>query len=802
MNTYDLKQVEAKWQNIWHSKKLFKSEYLPKQQKYYVLDMFPYPSASGLHVGHLEGYTATDIISRYKRMQGFNVMHPMGWDAFGLPAEQYALKTGRDPRTFTYENIANYKRQIIQSGKGIDWDREIATADKEYFKWTQWIFKKLYEHGLAVLKDVEVNFCEALGTVLANDEIELVQGRMVSERGKHPVVKKAMRQWVLKITSFADRLLEDLEDLDWPEYLKDMQRNWIGKSLGAMIEFKVLKHPHTIDIFTTRPDTVFGATYIVLAPEHKAVLNITAEEELDAVLEYMEQTKQKMEMERSSDKSKTGVFTGAFALNPLTHKKIPIWIGQYVLPQYGTGAIMAVPAHDERDYEFAKTYDLDIVDVIKHDEDGPFTGDGIHIQSDFLNGLRNEEAIKAMLAYLEKQDIGYTHTTYKLRDWVFSRQRYWGEPFPVVFDEDDNIYVLNDEDLPLDLPVMDHIKPSGTGESPLKNAKDWLHTTFEGMDVIRDTNTMPQLAGSSWYFMGYLLKGPLGMVPLNSPEAKTILDYYLPVDLYVGGTEHAVGHLLYARFWTKFLFDLGLVSVKEPFKKLFNQGMILGEDHAKMSKSLGNTVNPDEVIDTYGADALRLFEMFMGPLDADKPWSTDGIMGSKKFLERVYRMFEFLKQEHESELDLVFNQTIKKVTEDYEKLAFNTAISQMMIFVNEVYKIKAIGKAQARTFLKLLNPICPHLTEEMNETILHVNEMLIYSEWPTFDTKKTLSSNVEVVIQVNGKLRAKLQVERDTDLDVIEMMAKLDNNVSKFLENQTILKIIKVPNKLLNFVVK
>jgi leucyl-tRNA synthetase len=802
MNTYDLKRVEAKWQNIWHSQKLFKSEYLPKQKKYYVLDMFPYPSASGLHVGHLEGYTATDIISRYKRMQGFNVMHPMGWDAFGLPAEQYALKTGRDPRTFTYENIANYKRQIIQSGKGIDWDREIATADKEYFKWTQWIFKKLYEHGLAVLKDVEVNFCEALGTVLANDEIELVSGKMVSERGKHPVVKKAMRQWVLKITSFADRLLDDLEGLDWPEYLKDMQRNWIGKSLGAMIEFKVLKHPHTIDIFTTRPDTIFGATYIVLAPEHKAVLQITSEEELGAVLEYIDQTKQKMEMERSSDKSKTGVFTGAFALNPLTHKKIPIWIGEYVLPQYGTGAIMAVPAHDERDYEFAKTYDLDIIDVIKHDEDGPYTGDGIHMHSDFLNGLRNEEAIKAMLAYLEKQEIGYTHTTYKLRDWVFSRQRYWGEPFPIVFDQEDKAYVLNDDDLPLDLPVMEHIKPSGTGESPLKNAKDWLHTTFQGIDVTRDTNTMPQLAGSSWYFMGYLLKGPLGMVPLNSPEAKTILDYYLPVDLYVGGTEHAVGHLLYARFWTKFLYDIGLVSVKEPFTKLFNQGMILGEDHAKMSKSLGNTVNPDEVIDTYGADALRLFEMFMGPLDADKPWSTDGIMGSKKFLERVYRMFEFLQQEHQPELDLVFNQTIKKVTEDYEKLAFNTAISQMMIFVNEVYKIKAISKSQARTFLKLLNPICPHLTEEINESILHVNEMLIYSEWPTFDLDKTLSSMVEVVVQVNGKLRAKLQVERDTKAEIIEMLAREDNNVIKFLENQTILKIIKVPNKLINFVIQ
>jgi leucyl-tRNA synthetase len=424
------------------------------------------------------------------------------------------------------------------------------------------------------------------------------------------------------------------------------------------------------------------------------------------------------------------------------------------------------------------------------------------MHSDFLNGLRNEEAIKAMLAYLEKQEIGYTHTTYKLRDWVFSRQRYWGEPFPIVFDQEDKAYVLNDDDLPLDLPVMEHIKPSGTGESPLKNAKDWLHTTFQGIDVTRDTNTMPQLAGSSWYFMGYLLKGPLGMVPLNSPEAKTILDYYLPVDLYVGGTEHAVGHLLYARFWTKFLYDIGLVSVKEPFNKLFNQGMILGEDHAKMSKSLGNTVNPDEVIDTYGADALRLFEMFMGPLDADKPWSTDGIMGSKKFLERVYRMFEFLQQEHQPELDLVFNQTIKKVTEDYEKLAFNTAISQMMIFVNEVYKIKAISKSQARTFLKLLNPICPHLTEEINESILHVNEMLIYSEWPTFDLGKTLSSMVEVVVQVNGKLRAKLQVERDTKAEIIEMLAREDNNVIKFLENQTILKIIKVPNKLINFVIQ
>lgn len=799
---YNTKDVEKKWQTLWYTQKLFKSEYQPKQKKYYVLDMFPYPSASGLHVGHLEGYTATDIISRYKRMQGYNVMHPMGWDAFGLPAEQYALKTGKDPRSFTYENIANYKRQIIQSGKGIDWDRELATADPNYFKWTQWIFKKLYEHGLAVLKEVEVNFCEALGTVLANDEIEMQNGKMVSERGKHPVVKKAMRQWVLKITAYADRLLDDLDQLDWPNYLKDMQRNWIGKSEGAMIEFKVAHHPHTIDVFTTRPDTLFGATYMVLAPEHPAVLHITSQDEYDAVMDYIDQTKQKMEMERSSDTTKTGVFTGAFAIHPITHKKIPIWIGDYVLPQYGTGAIMAVPAHDERDYQFAKTYDLDIVSVIENDELGVYTGDGKHINSDFLNGLHNQEAKHAMLNYLKQHDLGYTHVTYKLRDWVFSRQRYWGEPFPVVFDENDHIYMLDDDQLPLDLPYMKAIKPSGTGESPLKLATDWLHTTYDGKQVIRDTNTMPQLAGSSWYFMGYLLKGPLGMVPLNSPEAKTILDYYLPVDLYVGGTEHAVGHLLYARFWTKFLYDLGLVSVKEPFTKLFNQGMILGEDHSKMSKSLGNTVNPDEVIDVYGADALRLFEMFMGPLDQDKPWSTDGIMGSKKFLDRVYRMFEFLQDDEQQELELMYHQTIKKVTEDFEKLAFNTAISQLMIFVNEVYRLKAIGKKQARTFLKLLNPICPHITEEINETLLHMNEMLIYSDWPVYDESKTISDTCELVIQVNGKLRAKLQVARDLDQESIVKLSKMDKNVSKFLEDVSILKIIYVPNKLLNYVVK
>ena len=802
MKTYDPKTIETKWQQRWLEQKIFKSNMNTHQDKYYVLDMFPYPSAAGLHVGHIEGYTATDIMSRFKRMQGFNVMHPMGWDAFGLPAEQYALKTGKDPKTFTYENIKNFKKQMIRAGKGIDWDRELATSDPEYFRWTQWIFKKLYEHGLAVLKDVEVNFCEALGTVLANDEIINEQGQMFSERGHHPVVKKAMRQWVLKITDYADRLLEDLDALDWPEYLKDMQRNWIGKSTGAMVDFKIDQYHEIIQVFTTRPDTLFGATYMVLAPEHPLVLHITTDDEMSDVKAYIEKTKQKLDIERNADQDKTGVFTGAFAINPLNHKKIPIWIADYVLPQYGTGAIMAVPAHDERDYTFAQKFDLDIISVIEHDEEGVYTGDGKHIQSDFLNGLNNQDAIKTMVAYLDQHDLGYAHTTYKMRDWVFSRQRYWGEPFPVVFDHEDMITLLEDEDLPLMLPIMDNIAPSGTGESPLVHAKDWVNTTYQGKKVRRDTNTMPQLAGSSWYFIGYLLKGPLGMVPLDSKEAKNILDYYLPVDLYIGGTEHAVGHLLYARFWTKFLFDLGYVSVKEPFMKLFNQGMILGEDHSKMSKSLGNTVNPDDVIETYGADALRLFEMFLGPLDADKPWSSEGLNGAKKFLDRIYRMFEFIVSDDQENLDMIYHQTVKKVTEDYEKLAFNTAISQMMIFVNEVYKHQKIGRNQARNFLKCLNPICPHITEELNEVILKFNEPLMYSDFPTFDETKTISSMVEIVIQVNGKLRAKHQLPRDTDKETLEKMAREDLNVLKHLEGLQIFKVIVIPNKLVNIVAK
>jgi len=798
---YNYKEIEKKWQTYWYEQKLFKTQEDRLKEKFYVLDMFPYPSAAGLHVGHLEGYTATDIISRFKRMQGYNVLHPMGWDAFGLPAEQYALATGKDPRSFTYENIANFKKQIIESGKGIDWDRELATADSNYFKWTQWIFKKMYQHGLAVLKDVEVNWCEGLGTVLANDEIELVDGRMVSERGNYPVVKKAMRQWVLRITAYADRLLEDLEALDWPEHLKEMQRNWIGKSNGAMIKFSVDQSDETFDVFTTRPDTIYGATYCVLAPEHPLVLHVTSEDEMKQVVDYIEITKQKNDMDRSMDKTKTGVFTGSYAINPLNHKKVPIWIADYVLPHYGTGAVMAVPAHDERDFEFAQIHGLDIVEVIQGGADGAFIGDGLHFNSGIIDGLYNEDAKSKIIEFLEKTKQGYGHNTYKIRDWVFSRQRYWGEPFPVIYDEQGEIHILDDEDLPLELPILKNMRPSGTGESPLANATDWLNVSHHGIKGRRDTNTMPQLAGSSWYFMGYILKNHLGMIPLDSEEAKKLLDKWLPVDLYVGGTEHAVGHLLYSRFWTKFLHDIGLISANEPFTKLINQGMILGSDHSKMSKSKGNGVNPDEIFESHGADTLRLYEMFMGPLDADKPWSTESLNGAKKFLDRVWRIFEFpIIKEEVTDLRQIYHQTIKKVTEDYEKLAFNTAISQMMIFVNEVYKKQTVSKEMIRGFLKLLNPICPHITEELNKEYLKQNEELIYSEWPIYNEAYLVVDEVEMVVQINGKLRARFNVAYDLDIEDVKKLALINPNVEKHLEGLTVKKVVVIPNKLVNIV--
>jgi len=801
---YQYKKIEQKWQKHWKDNKMFKTAEDGHKEKYYVLDMFPYPSAAGLHVGHIEGYTASDIMSRFKRMQGYDVLHPMGWDAFGLPAEQYALSTGQNPRAFTYQNIENFKEQINRAGKGIDWSREFATSDPEYFKWTQWIFKQLYKHDLAVLKDVEVNWCEGLGTVLANDEIELKDGLMVSERGGYPVVKKAMKQWVLRITAYADRLLDDLKLLDWPEHLKEMQRNWIGKSIGAMMTFELDGMDQSFEVFTTRPDTIYGATYCVLAPEHPLVLSITSDDEMSSVKKYMTLTKQKTDIDRQADKTKTGVFTGAYAINPLNHKKVPVWIADYVLPHYGTGAVMAVPAHDERDFEFAQMHGLDIIEVIKGDgEEGVFVGDGIHYNSGIVDGLHNEDAKAKIIDFLEKSKQGYPHATYKLRDWVFSRQRYWGEPFPVLFDENKEISMLDDDELPLELPYLKNIRPSGTGESPLANATQWLNVKKNGKQYRRDTNTMPQLAGSSWYFMGYVLKRHLSMIPLNSDEAKKMLDKWLPVDLYIGGTEHAVGHLLYARFWTKFLFDIGLLSHNEPFKKLFNQGMILGDDHSKMSKSKGNVVNPDDVFDSHGADSLRLYEMFMGPLETEKPWLTESLNGAKKFLDRVWRLFDFeIVQEEVEALRFSYHQTVKKVTEDFEKLAFNTAISQMMIFVNDVYKVGKIGKAQARGLLKLLNPICPHITEELNKEVLKQNEELVYADWPTYNPKYLVLDEIQIVVQINGKVRAKFMTANKTSKKDLEEKALAEENVIKHLEDLKIVKVIVIPNKIVNIVAK
>jgi len=800
---YNFNAIEKKWQTYWFNHKTFRTENDQIKPTYYVMNMFPYPSAHGLHVGHIESYTATDIMSRFKRMQGYNVLHPMGWDAFGLPAEQYALQTGNDPKDFTYKNIQNFKRQIIEAGIGIDWDREFATADSDYYKWTQWIFIQLFKHGLAERRDVEVNWCEGLGTVLANDEIEIRDGVMVSERGHYPVTKKAMKQWVLKITKYADRLLEDLNLLDWPEHIKEMQRNWIGKSTGAKITFKVAHSDLSFDVFTTRPDTLYGATYCVLAPENPMVLDITTQDELSTVKAYIEQTKQKTDLDRGDlNKDKTGVFTGAYAINPINNQKVPIWIADYVLASYGTGAVMAVPAHDERDYAFALRHGLDIVKVIESEEEGCYTGDGIHIESGIINGLNNDEAKETIIAYLESQGLGKKEITYRLRDWVFSRQRYWGEPFPVLFDEEGNTIALDESELPLELPKMLNIKPSGTGESPLANLYEWINIKKDGKFYKRETNTMPQLAGSSWYYIGYVLKTLVGFIPLNTEEARKELDKWLPVDIYIGGAEHAVGHLLYSRFWHKFLFDLGLVSTKEPFMKLLNQGMILGSDNQKMSKSRGNVVNPDEVIENYGADTLRLYEMFMGPLEADKPWNTEAIDGSKRFLERVWRMYYLPIEDAATELDFVYHQTVKKVTEDYEKQAFNTAISQMMIFVNEVYKQKRLSKEQAIGFLKLLNPIAPHITEELFQTVFNKKDTLTYQEWPSFDESKLVLNEIEVVIQVNGKLRDRVFVSPDEADNIVKQKALLAENVVRFTEGKQIVKVIYVPGKLVNVVIK
>lgn len=804
--SYNHIEIEKKWQNYWKENKTFKTLNDKSKPKFYALDMFPYPSGAGLHVGHPEGYTATDIISRMKRMQGFNVLHPMGWDAFGLPAEQYAIKTGRNPREFTENNIQVFKKQLSILGLSYDWDREITTCDPKYYKWTQWIFTKLYEKGLAEIKNIEVNWCEELGTVLANEEVLNVSGKMVSERGNYPVIKKPMKQWVLKITEYADRLLADLDELDWPESVKDMQRNWIGKSVGATITFSVKDTDFNFEVFTTRADTLFGATYCVLSPEHKLVLDITTNEQKEEVLKYIEYAKSKTDLDRTDlNKDKTGVFTGAYAINPVNNKPMPIWIADYVLSSYGTGAIMAVPAHDERDYDFAKKFNLEIIPVLDGDcTNGPFTGDALHINSDFLNGTTKEEGINKMIDFLTEKKIGVKSVNYKLRDWIFSRQRYWGEPFPIIIYDDGKIEVLPIEKLPLELPIMDKVTLSHTGESPLANAKEWLEVTREdGVKGHRETNTMPQWAGSCWYYIGYILRENNEYLNLNDPMVQDMVNYWLPVDLYIGGTEHAVLHLLYSRFWHKVLYDCGIVSSKEPFHKLFNQGMILGEDGEKMSKSKGNVINPDDVVRQYGADTLRLYEMFMGPLEATKPWSTKGVEGPRRFLERVYRLYTEVATvvDENNDLEKVYHQTVKKVTENYDNLRFNTAISQMMIFINECYKNPMIPYEYLEGFLKLLNPIAPHLTEELYQQVLNKTESIAYSKWPSFEHEKLKEETVTVVIQVNGKIRDKIEVDVEINDDELKKLAFESEKVKSFINNAPIRKVIVIPKKLVNIVI-
>lgn len=803
--TFKHKTVEKKWQKFWEQNKTFKMETDFDKPKFYALDMFPYPSGAGLHVGHPEGYTATDILSRMKRMQGYNVLHPMGWDAFGLPAEQYALDTGNDPAEFTAKNIATFKRQIQELGFSYDWDREVNTTDPSYYKWTQWIFIQLYNKGLAYVDEVAVNWCPALNTVLANEEV--VDGK--SERGGHPVERRPMRQWVLRITEYADRLLEDLEDLDWPDSLKDMQRNWIGKSEGAELEFGVEGTEHSFRAFTTRPDTIFGATYAVLAPEHKLVASITTVDQKAAVEKYIDDVKTKSDLERTDlAKTKSGVFTGSYAINPVSGKKMPIWIADYVLATYGTGAIMAVPAHDERDYEFAKQFDLPIVEVVAggNIDEEAYAGDGELINSDFLNGLNKKEAIAKAISWLEEHGVGEKKITYRLRDWLFSRQRYWGEPIPIIHWEDGTMTPVDEKDLPLMLPVTTDIKPSGTGESPLANITEWVNVVHPetGMKGRRETNTMPQWAGSCWYYLRYI--DPTNDEMLADPE---LLKHWLPVDVYIGGAEHAVLHLLYARFWHKVLYDLNIVPTKEPFQKLFNQGMILGEGNEKMSKSKGNVVNPDQIIESHGADTLRLYEMFMGPLEASIAWSTNGLDGARRFLDRVWRLFideersalsVKIVDSNDGKLDKVYHQTVKKVTEDFEGLRFNTAISQMMVFINEGYKVEAIPKEYVEGFVKLLSPVAPHLAEELWEKLGHT-ETVTYEAWPAYDESKMVDDEVEVVVQVNGKVKTKLVIAKDSTKEQLEAAALADEQVQKAAEGKQIRKVIAIPGKLVNVVV-
>ncbi len=798
---YNFSVIEPKWQHHWDHHKTFKTTEDPTKPKYYVLDMFPYPSGAGLHVGHPEGYTATDIMARYKRMKGFNVLHPMGWDSFGLPAENHAIKTGIHPNITTQENIKTFKRQLKMLGFSYDWDREVATSNVDYYKWTQWIFVQLFNKGLAYESHMMVNWCPNLKTVLANEEV--INGK--SEVGGHPVIRKPMKQWMLKITEYAERLLEDLDLLDWPDSVKEMQRTWIGKSEGALIKFQVDGINETIEVFTSRPDTLFGATYMVLAPEHRLVEPLTTEAQKKEVTNYQEVTALKSDLERTElNKDKTGAFTGAYAINPANGNKIPVYIADYVLNTYGTGAIMSVPAHDERDYEFARKFNLPVVEVVKGGNiaDSAYTEDGEHINSGFLDGLNKSDAIQKMISWLEDQKIGSKKINYKLRDWLFSRQRYWGEPFPILKFEDGTIRCLEVDELPVVLPEVEKYEPSGTGESPLATIDEWLNVIDPktGKKAKRETNTMPQWAGSCWYYLRFC-------DPKNTKEPwnTKIENYWMPVDLYVGGAEHAVLHLLYSRFWHKVLYDLGLVSTKEPFHKLVNQGMILGEDGEKMSKSRGNVINPDLVVKEYGADTLRLYEMFMGPLEKTKPWSMNGVKGVYNFLTRVFRFLldknNYVDEVSEDVTNIrELHKLIKKVTEDIENMRFNTAISQMMIFTNHIYKTGKISRMSAEKFALILNPFAPHLAEEIWSFLGH-NEPLSTESWPQFNVELAKDDVITVAVQINGKTRGTFEVNPEISKDELFALVKSDDKIAKYLAG-TIVKEIYVPGKICNFVVK
>lgn len=796
--SYNHRKIEEKWHKYWDEHQTFKTDiYDFSKPKYYVLDMFPYPSGVGLHAGHPEGYTATDILSRMKRMQGFNVLHPMGYDSFGLPAEQYAIQTGHNPNGFTERNIVSFTKQLKELGFDYDWTKVISTSDPSFYKWTQWIFKQLFLDGYAKYIDMPVNWCEELGTVLSNDEI--IDGK--SERGGYPVIRKNLKQWVIDQPRFAEELLEGLNHLDWPESTKEIQRNWIGRSEGATILFDVAHTDKKFKVFTTRADTLFGATYCVLSPEHPLVKDIVTSECRLAVEQYVQEASLKSEMERTSlSKEKTGCFLGVYAVNPVNQKLLPIYISDYVLASYGTGAIMAVPAHDSRDYAFAKKFHLDIIPVLSGGDVSKeaYEGDGLHINSQFLNGLNKKDATDKIMTFLQQKGLAEKMVNYKFREWIFARQRYWGEPVPVVHMADGSIHALSDEELPLVLPELKDYK-GHNGHSPLESATKWKEYLYNGMKGVRETSTMPGSAGSSWYFLRYV-------DPHNDHIFcdKKLADHWLPVDLYVGGPEHAVGHLVYARVWTKYLHKKGYISFDEPFKKLVHQGMILGENGIKMGKRYPEyAVNPSDIVNRYGADTLRLYEMFMGPLEASKPWSNQGVEGAHRFIERVYRLIvenNVITDDKVPELDLVYHLTVKKVTEDYESLAFNTAISQMMIFVNEVYKVNRLPRQYAEGLIKMLSCITPHIGEEMWEKLGH-NQTIAFEPWPTYDPLRTVASRVTIAVSVNGKVRATIEVEKDLSDEKIKELALQQEGVQRHVEGKQIKKIIIVKNKIINLVV-